>query len=85
MCFVTSSLVGKYIHKVTSIIWSIMMSIYHHFRLNYISKMFKTSKIMYVLDKFIKHASYDGSLIIRAPFNIQVSYYNITQEYYLKS
>ena len=48
MCFVTSSLVGKYIHKVTSIIWSIMMSIYHHFRLNYISKMFKTSKIMYV-------------------------------------
>ena len=45
----------------------------------------RTSKVMYVLDKFIKHASYDGSLIIRAPFNIQVSYYTITQKNRLKS
>ena len=35
----------------------------------------RTSKVVYVVDKFIKHASYDGSLIIRAPFNIQVRLY----------
>ena len=31
-----------------------------------------TNKQQYLLDKFVKHATYDGAFVVRVPFTIQV-------------